>query len=379
MLRSLLLLGCVSIIWAVDLSSLPDSSSSSTHSSSSSPLSSKDEWSHFTHFQAQFGKVYATIAEMTHRFEIFCTNLRTILSHNSDDTATYRLGINQFADMTPEEFKTQFIGKSSKYMNLKMKTAQSQSQSQSTKTKTNTKTKTTTSCSTFVGTKRIVPLSFDWRDYNAVSPVKDQGQCGSCWSFSSSGAMEGAWAISSGKLVSISEQQLVDCSVKYGNNGCNGGLMDNAFFYAIDNGMCAEAAYPYTHTDGNPCKNCSVVARFSGCADVVANNQLVLREAVATAPVSIAIEADTKYFQFYSSGVLTDNDCGTNLDHGVLIVGYGTDVGTNTPYWIVKNSWGATWGENGYVRIKRSLLTDDAGVCGIAMSASFILGQRNLQ
>ena len=155
--------------------------------------------------------------------------------------------------------------------------------------------------------------------------------------------------------------------------------MDNAFFYAIDNGMCAEAAYPYTHTDGNPCKNCSVVARFSGCADVVANNQLVLREAVATAPVSIAIEADTKYFQFYSSGVLTDNECGTNLDHGVLIVGYGTDVGTNTPYWIVKNSWGPTWGESGYVRIKRSLLTDDAGVCGIAMSASFIMGQRNLQ
>lgn len=371
MLRSLLLLGCVSLIWAVDLSSFPESSSSS-------PLSSQDEWSHFTHFQAQFGKVYATLTEMTHRFEIFCTNLRTILSHNSDDTATYRLGINQFADLTPEEFKTQFIGKSSKYMNLKVKTGQSQSKSQS-KTNTKTKTKTTTACSTFVGTKRIVPLSFDWRDYNAVSPVKDQGQCGSCWSFSSSGAMEGAWAISSGKLVSISEQQLVDCSVKYGNNGCNGGLMDNAFFYAIDNGMCAEAAYPYTHTDGNPCKNCSVVARFSGCADVVANNQLVLREAVATAPVSIAIEADTKYFQFYSSGVLTDNECGTNLDHGVLIVGYGTDVGTNTPYWIVKNSWGPTWGESGYVRIKRSLLTDDAGVCGIAMSASFIMGQRNLQ
>jgi cathepsin L len=169
--------------------------------------------------------------------------------------------------------------------------------------------------------------------------------------------------------VSFSEQQLVDCSTTYGNLACNGGLMDSAFGYAIDHGMCTEASVPY-QAKYLACTNCTTVAYFSSCVDVTPNNQVQLKEAVALGPVSIAIEADTTVFQFYTSGVINSSKCGTNLDHGVLIVGYGVENGT--PYWLVKNSWGSGWGLNGYVKIARSESTNDAGICGVAMQPSFI-------
>jgi len=154
--------------------------------------------------------------------------------------------------------------------------------------------------------------------------------------------------------------------------GCNGGQMDGAFKYAIDNGMCTESAYPYTSgvtKTAGTCHSCSAVDTFSSCSDVKANDQLSLKAAVAQQPVSIAIEADTAYFQSYSSGVLTSSACGTSLDHGVLIIGYGAENGQK--YWLVKNSWSTSWGDQGYVKIARSDSTNDPGICGIAMTPSF--------
>jgi cathepsin L len=205
--------------------------------------------------------------------------------------------------------------------------------------------------------------SLDWRNSNAVTDVKDQGTCGACWSFSATGSIEGAWAIAKGTLVSLSEQQLIDCSTAQGNQGCNGGLMDDAFTYVEANGIGSEDSYPYTATGPNTCQSVTTVATISSFVDVTPLNEADLLSAVNIGPVSIAIEADQPVFQYYSSGVLDSSACGTTLDHGVLIVGYGTST---EDYWIVKNSWGSSWGQSGYVYLARNKNT-----CGLAQDPSY--------
>ena len=224
-----------------------------------------------------------------------------------------------------------------------------------------------------------LPVSTDWTAKGVVTPVKDQGQCGSCWSFSTTGALEGAYAIQYGKLESFSEQQLVDCDT-LGNggkdHGCNGGLMDNAFSWIAKNdGLCLEAEYPYvsgtTKTAGKCEKSCKPVAGsdVSKFVDVEPASDLAFTTALAQQPVSVAIEADQREFQLYKSGVFT-GACGTNLDHGVLAVGYGIDNGVE--YYKVKNSWSTTWGENGYIRLgKGANYNGGKGQCGILLEASF--------
>eukprot|EP01017_Pseudomicrothorax_dubius_P026176 TRINITY_DN28_c0_g2_i2.p1 TRINITY_DN28_c0_g2~~TRINITY_DN28_c0_g2_i2.p1 ORF type:complete len:368 (+),score=90.71 TRINITY_DN28_c0_g2_i2:127-1230(+) len=294
----------------------------------------------FHKWTAKHNKVYVSFQESAYRLRVFRDNVLKIKAI-TDEGRPYTLAINKFADLTQEEFASRYLG-------YKAPTRER-----------NFVTLNTTN----------IPDSIDWRQKNAVNPVKDQGMCGSCWAFSTTGSVEGIVAITKGTLLSFSEQQLVDCSGSYGNEGCNGGLMDQAFQYIIDNGIEQENDYPYKGTD-QKCKYDASKADHTvkGYTDVPENDEDQLTAAIANQPVSVAIEADRMVFQFYSGGIIDSKSCGTDLDHGVLAVGYGAESGKN--YYIVKNSWGGDWGEKGYVRIGRHG-GKGPGICGIAEMASY--------
>lgn len=305
----------------------------------SAPLTEKEHQFLFTKWVSQFEKQYEASAFFS-KFETFKANLAFVLESNKLGKS-YTLAMNQFGDLTSAEFKAQYL-----------------------KTRPNPKANVFQRAQNTEDLSGVVTApSVDWRTKNAVTRIKNQGQCGSCWAFSSTGSIEGAWAIKKGSLVSLSEQQLVDCASSTGNQGCSGGLMDQAFEWVIqNNGICSEAAYPYTAQDGT-CQTCTNVVTISGYKDVSPGNETALLPAVNLGPVSIAIEADQSVFQFYSGGILDDPSCGTQLDHGVLVVGYGT---TTKDFWIVKNSWGTSWGEAGYIRMVRN-----KNQCGIATCPSY--------
>lgn len=279
-------------------------------------------------------------------------NDKFIQEHNFKNL-TYTLGHNQFSGMDSDEFRD-YLGFSGEYVrhnNLRIDNSNHAS----------------------------VPSSVNWITAGAVTGVKDQGQCGSCWSFSTTGALEGAYFTKYGKLLSFSEQQLVDCDNRKNGGkdmGCNGGLMDNAFTWIKKNGgLCTEAEYPYvsgtTKTAGSCQTSCEVVddSAVTSFVDVPKSSDQSMMAAIAKQPVSVAIEADQKEFQLYKSGVFTGT-CGTNLDHGVLVVGYGTE--SDGDYYIVKNSWGTTWGSKGYIYLGRGPQYNNGdGQCGVLLQASY--------
>jgi C1A family cysteine protease len=330
---SIAIVGVAACLAVYALTQQPQSSSLYT------ALSAEDM--EFLKFVSLHGKSYGTKEEFEFRAQIFKKTLATLANENSRNDNTFRVGLNKFADWTPAELKRIL---SYKPLRGAMKVAP-------------------------IDERVTIPSSIDWRDKNAVNTVRDQGQCGSCWAFSAVGAMESRAfikAIDKNGLLQLSEQQLVDCAGgSYGNEGCNGGDMGAAFDYAKDYGMMNRTDYPYTAMDGSCQYDGNKVTKVkpSGHTMVTPNSAVALKTAIADGPVSVAIEADTFVFQFYSGGILNSASCGTNLDHGVVAIGYGVDP-TKGEYYIVRNSWGSSWGVKGYINIA---IKDGAGICGIQM------------
>jgi cathepsin L len=303
----------------------------------------------FTNWMQGQGKAY-TAEEFGARYTIFKSNMDFVHEFNSKNN-TFTVGLNRFADLTNEEYRATYLGTHFDGTSALAAAARHHAR--------------------MVMPTVNVPVAdtIDWRTRGAVTPIKDQGQCGSCWSFSTTGSVEGIHQISTGKLVSLSEQNLMDCSTAYGNQGCNGGLMTNAFQYIIKNpGIDTEASYPYQTKQGT-CRfsTANVGATITGYKNVPAGSESGLVTAVNSQPVSIAIDASHQSFQLYSSGIYYESQCSSSqLDHGVLAVGYGSN-GASADYWIVKNSWGVSWGMQGFIQMARNRNNN----CGVATMASY--------
>jgi len=298
----------------------------------------------FTSWMQTHQKSYSA-SEFQVRYTIFKSNMDYARDWNNQYPEGPVLGMTHLADLTNAEYQKLYLG-----------------------TKIDATNKLASAPKVEVSDSYNATV--DWRTKNVVSPIKNQGQCGSCWSFSTTGSTEGAHALKTGNLVSLSEQNLMDCSTSYGNAGCDGGLMDQAFQYIIANGgIDTEESYPYQGVDGTCAyKAANSGATISAYTDVTSGSETALATAVTQQPVSVAIDASHTSFQLYVTGIYHDIFCSaTRLDHGVLAVGFGTDTTSSKNYWIVKNSWGTAWGQAGFIYMSK----DRNNNCGIATSASY--------
>jgi C1A family cysteine protease len=299
-----------------------------------------EEWKRW---RATYKRFYVDGQDEDNRLKIFKENLEEIKKLQGEERS-YKIGLTKFADLSRDEFTNRYLG--TRAPALRQNNEQILQAS--------------------------APASIDWRSKMAVTPIKNQGTCGSCWSFAAVGALEGLYAIKTGVLKTFSEQQLVDCAGSYGTYACNGGTLTAAFKYTRDYGVILGTSYPYKGVKGT-CgyKVANAVFRNTGWVAVPKNDQVQLAAAVAQGPVASAVQADASVFQFYTGGIIDGTACGTAVNHAVLIVGYGTENGKD--FWLVKNSWGTGWGEGGYVRIAKTSTTGNPGVCGIAVMPSYPL------
>jgi len=303
-------------------------------------LSAQDYQNSFTQWMRENKKSYHH-DEFQNRFQIFKKNLDFVNNHNAQGKS-YQCGMNKFADLTNAEFVKLYTGLIAPAITSATKPMSTPNPS--------------------------IPATWDWRMNGSVTPIKDQGQCGSCWAFSTTGSTEGCHQITTKNLVSLSEQNLMDCSYANGNQGCEGGLMTQAMDYIIsNNGIDTEASYPYTAENGPSCAYSAqnIGATLKSYTNVASGDENDLQAKVFLGPTSVAIDASHNSFQLYSSGVYNEPACSSvNLDHGVLAVGWGTSSGK--AYWIVKNSWGTGWGMKGYIWMSRNAQNQ----CGIATMAT---------
>ena len=340
----------------------------------------------FSLFVCAFGNVFDRFEDWVNDFQITFKNnehMQSIYNNwvendkfiefSNNQNLTYSLGHNQFSGMTNDEYQ-EYLG----FLSFNMETQETNLRGidESFLIFKTLKNQYSVYDEIFYDS---LPESVDWVTSGAVTNVKDQGQCGSCWSFSTTGALEGAYFNKYDILESFSEQQLVDCdNWKNGgrDHGCNGGLMDNAFTWISKNGgLCSESDYPYVAGTTKSAGTCKTTCKNVDYSDIISyidvepNSDNAMMMAISKQPISIAIEADQTSFQFYKSGVFTAS-CGTNLDHGVLAVGYGSENGMD--YYLVKNSWGTSWGMDGYIMLGRgSSYNDGAGQCGMLMQGSY--------
>jgi len=302
----------------------------------------------FIDFITTYGKSYNLMGEYENRYSIFKENYQKIKDHNVDEEIHgFTLGVNKFADLTIQEFKKNSLGLLSF-------------------PRTEDLLKSELNSMKIQSALEDLPESVDWRESGIhVNPVKEQGTCGSCWAFSTIGSIESAFAIKTGSLPALSEQQLVHCSKGFGNGGCSGGFMEYAYKYAEKYPLCTEEEYPYEGKDSKACEHSkcnSSLYKLQGFEDIESNSKLSLYKTLNQQPVSIGVCAGNMAWQFYKKGVMK-KFCGDCLDHGVVTVGYGVDK-KKGDYIIVRNSWGEKWGEQGYLRISSKDETGK-GTCGI--------------
>ena len=313
----------------------------------------------FKTWTIQQSKQYS-VDEAPIRFSNWKNNHDFVQQQNAKNLS-YQLGMNQFADMTTEEFSAIHLG-------FKASTGLSN----------NLKSSEKSNFLDFEDDNSVidqlmnvnVSAAIDWRNRSAVTPVKDEGTCGSCWAFSTTGALEGLYAINNRMLLNFSEQQLVDCSTEGGNDGCNGGTFDGSFDYIQVNGIELEADYPYKGS-GDTCQYSSDKAVFknNGYVQLPQNNVTLMKAVVNLQPLAVGVKASDQAFQLYESGVLTDN-CDTDIDFSLLIVGYNT-TSDGTEYWIAKNQWGTSWGLEGYIQIAIGYQNSGSGLCGINTTPTY--------